>query len=243
MSSPASTLLVISRNGSEAGKNFRRECKVVSSSLLRSLFGGRVVVFHDDMQPLFRIERKQMEEPMPLAEGEEASLLERVKPYLTEARQWVVFSGSGNIALRNIDHLLPPDIPGPFAPEEVDFYFPGKWGKPGPCSDGLWAVRAEFLEDVLGGWEAVSGGLVKGASRADAWREYVGGLDLRKKPFESGEVVAPEMGAVDWREVADAAFVLLTHWPEEKRWKFLQSLYFGTYFGDDSGLMLDILDP
>lgn len=130
-------MFVVAGGNFGPGMNFRRGCKILSSSLLRSLFGGRLIVFHDDMQPLFRIERKQMEESMPPAEGEEISLLDRVKPYLTGARQWVVFSGNGNIALRNTDHLLPPDIAGPFAPEEVDFYFPGKRGKPGPCSDGL----------------------------------------------------------------------------------------------------------
>ncbi len=182
---------------------------------------------------------------MLLAEGDEAGLLERVSPYVEDGRQWVVFSRSGNIALRNINHLLPPDLPGPFAPGDVDFYYPGKWGVKGPVTDGLWAVRAEFLEEILVGWEAMEAlpGKRNAEERLAAWRNFVAGLDLRKKAFESGEVVAPEMGRMDWHEVADAAFVVLSDWPEGLRWKFLQGLYYGTYFGDDSGLILNVLDP
>ncbi len=224
-------------------KSSRRELKALASSLSRSLFDGKLIVFQEDSKPLFRIERSLIEEPLAGGGNVAPSVTERVLPHLGEARQWVVFSSAGSIVLRNIDHLMPPDHPGPFPPEEIDFYYCGSRGVRGAVSDGLWAVRSEFVAQVLGSWEKIVGSLPEDCDTRPAWSEYVAGLNLRKKPFESGEVIAPEIDAVRWSEISNAAFVILSHWPAKERWKLLQSLYFGTFFGDESGLMLDILDP
>jgi hypothetical protein len=50
------------------------------------------------------------------------------------------------------------------------------------------------------------------------------------------------VGAVDWRALCSAAYVSIPDWPETERWKLLQALYFGTYFGDETGMMVNVLE-
>ena len=79
-------------------------------------------------------------------------------------------------------------------------------------------------------------------SEEDVWTEVVERLPLKKRAFETGEVVAPRIGAVDWEAITNAAFVTVPDWPQDEAWKFLQALYFGTYFGDETGMMLNVLE-
>jgi hypothetical protein len=146
-----------------------------------------------------------------------------VKP---EARQWILVAHGKSLALRNIDHLVPPDGPGPYGPPVVDFYWAGA-GKDGfsnsAATPGLWAVRGEHLSLVLERWkEALSEVGAHGASEEEVWTRVVQQLPLKKLAFEKGEVVAPRIGAVDWEAVSNAAFVTVPDWPEKEAWKFLQ---------------------
>jgi hypothetical protein len=74
------------------------------------------------------------------------------------------------------------------------------------------------------------------------WSRFVESLDLRKKRFETGEVIAPRMGSMDWAGASNAAVVTVPDWPDEEKRKFLQALYFGTYLGDETGMMLNVLE-
>ena len=114
--------------------------------------------------PLYKVERAQLSEaPVRMtgpcnAEngGRRASLdflfnlSSHIRP---EARQWVIVADPAGIALRNIDHLIPPDLPGPYAPPEVDFLWARVHASGGGPRDeagpGLWAVRGEHLPTVL----------------------------------------------------------------------------------------------
>ena len=97
---------------------------------------------------------------------------------------------------------------------------------------------------VLGRWKEVWSGAQEadGASEEEVWSRVVRDLPLKKRAFERGEVVAPRMGGLDWEAVNNAAFVTVPDWPEKEAWKFLQALYFGTYLGDETGMMLNILE-
>lgn len=166
-----------------------------------------------------------------------------------EPRQWVILPDSSGLALRNIDHLIPADSQAAHAPAEVDFYWTkvvdrNVGGGEVSASPGLWAVRGEDLPLVLERWKSAWSEMGEGAKLDEAavWSRVVRELPLRKKPFEKGEVYAPQIGAVDWEAVSHAAFVTVPGWPQDEQRKFLQALYFGTYFGDETGLMLNILE-
>ena len=67
-------------------------------------------------------------------------------------------------------------------------------------------------------------------------------MPWRKRVFEKSEVVAPRIGAVNSEAMSNAAFVTVQDWAEKEAWKFLQALYFGTYLGDETGMMLNIFE-
>jgi hypothetical protein len=234
--------------------------KGFTSSLLRSLFSGSIVVFRNHEMPLFKVERKQLEEifvPTVIFEKSEAPCQKATREFLfglcahlePESRQWVIVADAASLALRNIDHLIPQDMAGPYAPPDVDML----WTKTDrndaengteTASPGIWAVRGEHLAMVLERWkeawiEAQSDSC---HSEIEIWTRVIRDLPLRKRPFEKGEVVAPALHSVDWQAVSSAALVTVPDWPVEEQRKFLQSLYLGTYLGDESGMMLNIME-
>lgn len=253
-----SPIIVIPSYGSTDSKCIDVLTKGLVSSLLRSLFSGQISVIRDKCVPLFRVERAALAEvslsdcvPGGSSFGSRHfanDLLAIIsKSVNLEPRRWVTVALLGSLALRNVDHLIRPDLPGPYAPEEVDFY----WARAGKdvisnqtATPGLWAVRREYLPLVLERWkDAWSKELgAESANEEEIWTRVVQELPLRKRTFEKGEVVAPRIGAVDWEAVSNAAFVTVPDWPEKEAWKFLQALYFGTYLGDETGLMLNILE-
>lgn len=131
MNEPIPPLLVIpSLELSQDGKN-SVTAKGFVSSLLRSLFSGGIVTFRNQELPLFKVERKAVDEvyvPNALAEKSATSRQRAMWEFLfglgsylkPEPRQWVIVADVASIALRNIDHLLPPDLAGPYGPPEVD---------------------------------------------------------------------------------------------------------------------------
>lgn len=233
--------------------------RITIASFLRSLFTGDVVVPHAGEKPLFKVERARLTEvPIKFDEFERAeeiggraprdyllNLCTQIRP---EPRQWVIIADPAGIALRNIDHLIPPDLPGPYAPPEVDFLWArvneGGSGPRDEAGPGLWAVRGEFLPLVLErwkeAWEAEPNAGIEDERRI--WSDVVRKLPIRKKAFERGEVICPSVGAVDWKALCSAAYVSIPDWPETERWKFLQALYFMTYFGDETGMMVNVLE-
>jgi len=233
--------------------------KILVSSQLRSLYSGKITIVNHYGFPLFKIERKSVDEhfvPITKAEnfGVETQAINReslfglcelVNP---DACQWVVVARAASLALRNTDHLIPRDTEGTFSPPEVDFYW-ARAGQEAICNQlatpGLWAVRGEQLPVVLDllkeEWSKESG--MEAGDEEAVWTRVVHQLPLRKRAFEKGEVVAPRIGAVDWEAVSNAAFVTVPDWPKKEAWKFLQALYFGTYLGDETGMILNTMEP
>lgn len=256
MSEPLPHLLVAVAFGAMDSPVFT-VAKVLGSSLMRSLFSGDQMIFHNRPVPLFKSERRQLEEvilglTLPnessgererVRQGSFFRVLERIE---VQPRQWVILAGGPGIALRNIDHLLPSEECGGYPPREVDFYWAELGGKApaGTASPGFWAVRGENLPMVLQHWESALAMAGPGwkENGVAIWSEVVRGLPLAKKRFECGEVVCPCPSSMDWTAVSDAAFVSLWNWPEKESLGFLQALYFGTYLGDSQGTMLNVLE-
>ena len=228
------------------------------SSLMRSLFSGRIVVCRNHEMPLFKVGRTALDEVFMSIAGAEKSdwarrqatlellfgLCGSVKP---EPRQWVIVADAGSVAMRNPDHLIPPDQGGPYGPPEVDLLWAeaengSATGEKEEASPGMWAVRGEHLPMVLARWENTWNARDPGLSETEIWTQVVRELPLRAKRFEKGEVVAPRIEAVDWEAVSNAVIVTVPDWPEVEARKFLQALYFGTYLGDETGMMLNILE-
>lgn len=232
--------------------------KLLTSSLLRSLIRGKIVLIGNVEAPIYRVERKHISEinihSSPFGGdshqqiGAEKELVFDLARYLDPVPgHWVVVASNAGIALRNTDHLLAPlSVFGDDS--HVDLYWTatdeiGKLRSLHRASPGLFAVRGEHLATVLTCWREHWIRLRGECNDEQIWTEVVRALPIRTSSFERGEVYAPRIGAVDWDVVSNAAFVTVPDWPEKEQWKFLQSLYFGTYFGDETGLMLNILEP
>lgn len=233
--------------------------KGLISSLMKSLYTGSIVVFRNCEMPLYKVERKQLEEVFVPATAQGVGISDRqaAKDFLfdlcnhlnPEDRQWVIIADPSGLALRNIDHLIPQELPGPYAPPEIDFLWlpidnSAITGRVQMASLGLWAVRGEHLPLVLEKWKSAwNEATGQGADHeVEIWTQVVNDLPLQKRRFERGEVISPRLNAVDWEEVHHAAFITLPDWPDAERSKFLQSLYFGTYLGDETGMILNVLE-
>jgi hypothetical protein len=238
-------------------------CKFLTSSLLRSTFEGEVKIFRNLEQPLYKIDRKQIDETYVPLHAEDRdhlyeygavwefldTLEERIKP---DDWQWVIVADPSSLAMRSLDHLLP-DVSiaanNKYPAPEFDFMFTPQSRKiegqiRNEISTGLWAVRGEHFGLVMEHWKKIwishqSNSIIRDA---EIWSQVVKELPLRKKAFEKDEVVAPQLHALDWEKIANAAFITIPDWPQALQSKFIQALYFGTFYADKTGLMINILE-
>lgn len=236
-----------------SGDTAMLKAKILTSSASRSHFSGSMSIFRESGNPVYRMPRTGVEEHQ-ISQLQREGILswdhfpEMLQRWIDsdppDENQWIIIADAAGVALRNIDHLLPV---GDSPVNGTDFYWvplpEDGTGARRMAAPGFCAVRGKSLPTLLGHWAAVRDRpRIVGEDKC-IWAEMVADLPLRKRPFEKGEVYAPRPGAVDWALLAEAAFVTVPDWPAKECWKFLQSLYFGTYFGDDTGLMLSILDP
>ena len=231
--------------------------KLLVSSASRTLFSGAISVLTEQEHPLYRIERKSIQEfrghvnlKQFLSFCNNSGVLDSnglgsAHSHLGHNR-WVVVAHAASLCLRNIDHLFPSARPSPAPTSHVDLL----WAEQpqGTSSStcgipGLVAFRLEHVELVTDLLCDVPDSDANVRNQGTEWMRAFLQMPLRKRPFEKGEVYSPVIGAVDWKTLSNAAFVTVPDWPEKEQWKFLQALYFGTYFGDETGLMLNILDP
>jgi hypothetical protein len=231
--------------------------KLFVSSLLKSMYTGKIVVFKNTEVPLFKVERTRVEEVIvpfmipPNMSRKEANLIfqNKVLQYISPAdEQWVIFANSFSVALRNIDHLLPPTQVGPYSARTVDFCWTNasNGSKQKLASSGFWAIRGEYLQDVLDGWKFISAKQPQEEippTTDEKWTHFIAGLPLTKKVFATYEVVAPDTHSMNWLDLANSALVTVPNWDDADARKFLQGVYFGTYLGDETGLVLNILEP
>jgi len=93
-------------------KEHRTMARMLVTGLLRSYFSGRIVIFRNQPEPVFKVERRNVEEIY--VEGEDQDRNERMS-FKFRARHWlqvddvqaVGFIDADCAALRNVDHLFP----------------------------------------------------------------------------------------------------------------------------------------
>ncbi len=251
---PESKIVVLPNPNLECSSSNSIITKMAVSSLLRTHFDGSVETYLAAETPLFKMVRQglseksfQPEETSPYeiwsSRHSVGFLIELPTPDAFD-QQWVVIVHPATLALRNIDHLLPQPQNDNYMAEGCDFlWYKVKSGNTHRASQGIWAVRANHLQTVLEAWKSKWIAEQENLSDQEIWNQVIAELPLRKRCFESGEVVEPNIHALDWSAISQAAFVTIPEWPAEEQRKFLQALYFGTFYGDETGLMVNILDP
>ena len=244
--------------------------KILASSLLRNLpIADLHIVRVAPKQPLFRVGREGVHEEWM---DESAVDLSNVVPqWLPSAfidgskYSWVFFIGDGSIALRDLDHLLKSEADILWAPlsgvslrstscggyvTEVEMQADRSEH---PCtrpwmegaSSAVWAVRGQHYGSIMAEWNRIAGNepLRACSNRIEsAWNRVLMDTELVVTRFERGEIAFPALSGVTYEDWHESALLNVGQLDSEIRNKFLQSQFFGTYLGDQSGLFFTLLD-
>jgi hypothetical protein len=217
----------------------RTMAKMLVSSLLRSYFTGRIVIFRNTETPLFKVAKAGVEEiyidtsdcgdqlPEPFSEIIQNDLD-------TEGTSVVTYVDAASAVRRSIDHLFAVDRPWKLL-----------W-----FSDQVWAVKTEFFPDFIFEWRTLAeGNAADGTKNTKESVVVCPDTDYpsawpRRLPFERDEVhsvsTAADTSYLDWRE---AAILSTATWPPDAQLEFLTGVFYARYFGDQTGHFLDILEP
>ncbi len=249
MSSPDNLILVTALDA--VGSRLARFLvKSQASSLLRSLFGGQVVVVRNFPEPLFPVERvgvKEIQEDHPELTSnrddhwgyfwrERVASLRRFAEAASEF-DWVIVCDMDVVPLRNWDHL--------FEGVEGDVLI-SKTGD-GRADAGFFAVRGERVTEFAEAWDRamkVLDGQPYQGHRTDgeALATALESGDFRVREFEKGEVMRPFEEGVAFADCLQAAALHLTGVSIEQKAKLAFALHMMWVYGEDEGVFLDILE-
>jgi len=242
------------------GKEFYRHMsKILVSSLLRTYFTGDILIVHNGTAPVFRVERKGVEEVILAGDtGNGYRLKFEARRWIDAGKyDWVCFLDSDMIALRNIDHLFDPgaacDIlwqtegrmsQGPYNAFFHPHEYPRLWRN--GANSGTWAVRGPLYQTVMAEWDRIDSGepvSAKYSHDQPAWNRLLFDTALRTRRFEKEEIRFPLLSDHPYMKWRQAALLHAHGPPNEAKLEFLMSQYLGRFAGDPPGLMLSLLDP
>ncbi len=264
---PLLTYIIAIDTKSHPARNYLL-AKMLVSSLLRTYLLGEIIVFRISEAPLFKVERKGVEEYYLKQTGSPYALKYQLREYIHSLLyphagvdkpvfEKVLFLDCDMLALRGIDHLLEGsdwDIlwtPEPRA-KVVDRYHNAyiedveltNLGAVPGANSGSWAVKAEHYFSLMEEWERVDTSpplRAKRGSDQPAWNRVLLDTKLRKKKFEKDEIMFPTLGDSHQR-CEDAALIHVPGSPERKL-RCLAGYFYGRYFADEAGIFLNILEP
>jgi hypothetical protein len=254
----------------------RNMAKMLASSLVRTCFDGDVVIFRNSPEPIFRVQRKGVEEyfiETPELEGLQGAEFSWCWKYLVrnllpvERYERVVFLDADSLVLRNMDHLLEGRWDIAYQPEMGLNMSGGQFScflsaeeltglKRAGINSGTLAVRGEIFREVMAEWERIDVGETpreRHCSDQGSWNRLV--LDAearcrsglaekpwRCRPFERGEVQFPMHLEPQFKQYSTAAVVHCLGGDTRVKLRFMFGLYMNTFFFDDAGVMLNLLD-
>jgi hypothetical protein len=253
----------------ESGRERTLYAKLLAAALLRTAPEGPVQLMRGAQaeKPLFRVARQNLDEVILLPREQEAPQPWRCRDDVdSEKCDWVLFLGPGTLALRNVDHLLSGTADILWAPltdlnirdlrtcgylTEAEMTG-GRTSAPVSrpwhrgASGAVWAVRGHCFAEVMTEWERIADDepLRATLDRAQsAWNRLLMDTPLKVARLEKGEVHFPCLPGADYPKWKDAALIHVGEWPAATQDAFLQAFFYGTFFGDSSGMFLNILEP
>lgn len=226
-------------------REHRYLAKLFSSSLLRSIFDGQVVLERNFVEPVFVLERVGLKElhhelgdflPENVKTRAHQARMENLLKHVEEASRyhWVIVCDIDIAPLRNWDHLF----------ERNDCEILVQRDAEGVADAGFFAVRGEKIIEFAEAWMNAAEEISTN-EKAERLDEVALGAVLRDsswkvKTFERGEVVkATEAGM---NNLLDAAVVHLAGMPLKQKTRLAFALHMMWVYGDDDGVFLDILE-
>lgn len=250
----------------------RQMVQMLGASAARTYLEGDLYVIRNTEEPLFRVERKGIEEifvQTPALEHQALADLgnawkfratEVLSPEMVGGYDAVMFIDADCLILRNLDHL--------FAGDDWDILYQPEPGRSmrdpvfsGYLTDeemkasrfginaGTWAVRAGIYHDVMAAWAAI---MEREPVRDPRWRDQTAWNRLildaesvygwRARAFEAHEIQFPLHLDLDWKRYKDAAIVHCVGGNTLEKLQFMFGMYMQTFFHDPKGTMVTLLD-
>ena len=250
----------------------RQMAQMLGASAARTYLEGDLNVIRNTEEPLFRVERKGVEEMFvqtPELEHQELADLgnawkfrarEIFSPGMVSGYDVVMFIDADCLILRNLDHL--------FGGDDWDILYQPEPGRSmrdpvfsGYLTDkemqscrfginaGTWAVRSEIYHDVTAVWAEL---MEQEPLRDPRWRDQTAWNRLildawdkhgwRAKPFEPHEIQFPLHLDLNWKRYKDAAIIHCVGGDTLEKLQFMFGMYMQTFFHDPRGTLVTLLD-
>ena len=230
----------------------RRMARLLVTSLLRTGWHGRIVVFRNEGQPVLPEGHADVKEI--ILDAAPDAVWHRTMSWKYRVRDMLDLTGIGKvlfidcdcIALQNLDHLMLGNWDIYTAPEPgriVEFPFNGYLSddemvalktKPG-LNAGTVGIKAEHFKTVMAEWERIHAIEPLRPSRCrnqHSWNRLVLDTRLRHRDFAPGEVQFPFLHRAVYADYRKAAIVHAADRSTEEKLSLLYGLWMETFARD-----------
>ncbi|RYD22885.1 MAG: hypothetical protein EOP88_06400 [Verrucomicrobiaceae bacterium] len=238
--------------------------KFLVSSTLRNFWEGEIIVFRESDVPLNKVERKNVTEKIVhntlppeyaadvdyLADLSKREFLFQLDSQIAEKSRegWLLIVDAATLIQRNIEHLFPDqdEAENGFRSPPVDLLWaPSRGGgarESEGASIGFFAIRARLLADFLSLWKKLHKKNNLCYTSSEILLQAIRKSELNHGKFEKGEVLEVDAEAMNWNDMQRAAVLTFPAWKHEDQVSIIQSLYFGMFYGDQTGLLVNMLE-
>ena len=242
--------------------------KMLAMSLVRSRFDGTILIFRNTEAPIFQLPREGiLEHYIPtgqltekMVQGEAWSWKYRVARLVAEQAdllqaERILFLDADILCLRNPDHLLDGDWDIAFCTESRSIRAPNWNGyltdyemahlKRKAINSGTMAIRTERYESVMEEWARIHSGPARAGTvfhEQGAWNRLILDTGLRTRAFEKDAIMYPMNEESDYRIYSQATFIHCLGGDLREKIRFMFGIYLSTWFFDDQGTLLNLLD-
>ena len=242
--------------------------KMLAMSLVRNQFDGDMLIFRNTEAPLFHIPRQGVVEHFVQTkdmtgvelQGEAWCWKYRVAPMVTEhgatiGAEKILFLDADMLCLRNPDHLLDGDWDVTYCTERRSISG-APWGayltmeekatiRRGGINSGTMAIAARQYPAVMEEWERIHTGPCPPGGQfleQGAWNRLILDTKLRTRAFERDAIMFPMNDELDYRIYREATLVHCLGDNLKTKVQFMFGLYMSTFFFDEAGTLLNLLD-
>jgi len=255
----------------EGYRGARMMVKLLTSSLLKTMWSGDIIVFRNDHIPLFPVGRPGLKEVLCEVDQWDATDSEDINHCLLEALQWrfkarhyiddshynyICYLDCDCLALRNLDHLFQSTADVLIQRERgraiQDAVFAGYLSNDelnmltlDGVNAGSIAMKGSIFQHFTEKWEEVfeSEPLQHKRFRDQtALNRLLLDSDFNVRSFEKGEIRFPFHIDSRYQDYRESALVHLVGEGQKEKIDFAFAFYMSAFYNDGNGFLLDLLE-